>query len=233
MRLRPSLSPPSFNVKHHHTTTRNTKKLSGPRKLHFVLGLAEPVAVGKQSLRALLVSCPEAATLDVPSPSPPPSSGSASASASASAPATATATAEGRLSGPAAVVLCQLFGLLAKIPPRAPEPSLFRSSKGLPHVRATSRVSLGALVPVRGALLFLEAGPCLYLPTRELAAVEVSRAGGASTTFDIICHRKGEEERAPQEFSQIGAPRRRRRSGYRFRGRPLRAAAGSRWHRDR
>ncbi|KAL6778819.1 hypothetical protein ACKKBF_B04495 [Auxenochlorella protothecoides x Auxenochlorella symbiontica] len=96
------------------------------------------------------------------------------------------------LEGPAAVVLCQLFGQLG-VPPASfcsPDPAQFGSmSSGHSGVPAHVKARAGTLFPMPAGLCFLES-PALFIPREEIKAMELARAGGTSSTFDVFVHRK-------------------------------------------
>ena len=106
-----------------------------------------------------------------------------------------------RLEGSAAVVLCQAFG--AALSPAevfaVPDANTFTSSEGHSGVGAYVKASGGFLFPVPAGLCFLET-PASFLPLASISSVELARANGASSTFDLYVHCK---DGSTKEFSQI------------------------------
>ena len=112
------------------------------------------------------------------------------------------------LAGNTAVVLCQALGKVG-VPPSAflaPSPSVFRGVGGGPAVRAAVRADQGFAFPLASALAFVKK-PALLLPTASLAAVELRRTEGGSSTFDVVLHFKdgspGADLAAPIELSSL------------------------------
>ena len=66
-------------------------------------------------------------------------------------------------------------------------------------LRATVKVTQGWLYPLTGGFCFVEK-PTLYLRRSSIASIEFARAGGSSSTFDIVVHMKGGEA---HEFAMI------------------------------
>lgn len=106
-----------------------------------------------------------------------------------------------RLEGPAAVVLCQAFG--AALSPAevfaVPDADTFTSFDGHSGIGAYVKASGGFLFPVPAGLCFLET-PASFIPKAAIASVELARANGASSTFDLYVHCK---DGSIREFSQI------------------------------
>lgn len=112
------------------------------------------------------------------------------------------------LTGNPAVVLCQALGK-AGVPPSAflaPDGAVFRGSKGGPSVRAAVRTDQGFAFPLRSALAFVKK-PAMLLPTGALAAVELRRTEGGSSTFDAVLHfvagAKAPDLQTPLELSSL------------------------------
>ena len=76
---------------------------------------------------------------------------------------------------------------------------MFTSADGDAGVGATIKANSGFLYPIPAGLCFLES-PATFIPKEEIASVELARANGASSTFDVYCHLKN---KSTVEFSQI------------------------------
>lgn len=130
------------------------------------LSLGSKVLHGKVALSSVVISTLESAELSVPSPK-----GGA------------------QLAGPAAVVLCQAFGLLGLDPSCFCSPNLavYCAAGGAVGVQACVKARTGILFPLPAAFCFLEA-PALFVPHSEVRCAELLRASGTSHTFDVALH---------------------------------------------
>eukprot|EP00877_Chromochloris_zofingiensis_P001952 jgi/Chrzof1/11758/Cz06g08180.t1 len=106
------------------------------------------------------------------------------------------------LSGPAAVVLCQLLGgMLEHAGPDtwlSTNPDTFKSAKGDLCVAAYIKANQGWLFPMERALCYI-GKPALFIRHADIRAVEFQRANKTSSTFDMVIHATGK----PIEFGQI------------------------------
>ncbi|KAK9807931.1 hypothetical protein WJX73_004210 [Symbiochloris irregularis] len=155
------------------------KDTKGHVLLYLHLAAQRTVQYGKQSLQGIVIQTLATDTLDVVSPS-----------------------GSGRLQGPCPVVLCQAFGICKQpdgVSFASPSPQVFATSTGALAVEAVVKVSQGYLYPLADALCFLEK-PALYIPLSEVEAMELSRAGGVSSTFDLVVQMKAGNS---QEFSNL------------------------------
>lgn len=146
--------------------------------LFIALEKGEHVMYGRTKLESIVLQTRSAATLDIPGP----------------------ANHAGSLQGPAAVVLCQLLGLMG-LPSKAftsPDQETFQTAKGRPALTAYYKTSDGALFPLSGAFCFVER-PALYLSHDELKCAVFTRAGSQST-FDICFYCK---DGTTFEFTQL------------------------------
>ncbi|KAL4429037.1 hypothetical protein ABPG77_006076 [Micractinium sp. CCAP 211/92] len=150
--------------------------------LYLHLDSAAKVMNGKTQLTAVVVQTTAEAQLDVAHPQGPPGA---------------------RLQGPAPVVLCQALGAVPGGPGPAsfvsPDPQYFQSANKAAGVRAHVKAREGFLYPLPSALCFLEA-PQLFIPHSAVASIELMRAGGTSSTFDLVVHLKGGHA---QEFGML------------------------------
>lgn len=132
-----------------------------------------------------------------------------------------------KLQGPAAVVLCQLLGILGVDPDSfsSSDPSAFKSMAGHPGVEAHLKARQGTLFPLPTGLCFLESvslteerkwralicshfsactfsplQPAMFLPLADVASMELARVGGTAATFDVYVHLKSG---AVHEFAAI------------------------------
>ena len=80
-----------------------------------------------------------------------------------------------------------------------PDADTFTSADGHAGVEATVKVSAGTLFPIPAGFCFLET-PALFIPIGAIASVELARATGVSSTFDLYVHCK---DGSTREFSQI------------------------------
>jgi hypothetical protein len=107
-----------------------------------------------------------------------------------------------RLSGIAAVVICQAigcFGITGKATFHSSAAGVFRSCSGTAAVEAFVKARQGFLFPLLDGLCFLES-PAIFIHKDKIRSVDFARAGGASSTFDFQVHLKNG---AIDEFSNI------------------------------
>lgn len=107
-----------------------------------------------------------------------------------------------RLSGIAAVVICQAIGtcgITGKAAFHASDAKVFRSCSETAAVEAYVKARNGYLFPLLNGLCFLESPP-IFIHKDKIRSVDFSRANGASATFDFQIHLKS---RAIEEFSNI------------------------------
>ncbi|KAI7835920.1 hypothetical protein COHA_010181 [Chlorella ohadii] len=109
----------------------------------------------------------------------------------------------GRLQGAAPVVLCQALGAVPNgVDPTcfvSPDAAYFQSANKAAGVRAHVKAKDGFLYPLPTALCFLDS-PAVFLSHSAIRSVELMRAGGASSTFDMVLHLKSGKQ---QEFTFI------------------------------
>ncbi|KAL4440362.1 hypothetical protein ABPG75_003363 [Micractinium tetrahymenae] len=150
--------------------------------LYLHLDSEAKVMNGKTHLAAVVIQTTGEAQLDVAHPQGPPGS---------------------RLRGPAPVVLCQALGVVPGGPAPAsfvsPDPQYFQSAAAAAGVKAHVKAREGFLYPLPSALCFLEA-PQLFIPHSRIASIELMRAGGTSSTFDLVVHLRGGHT---QEFGML------------------------------
>ena len=110
-----------------------------------------------------------------------------------------------RLSGIAAVVICQAIGTFFKpgvadtAAFHGSDAKIFRSCTDTAAVEAYVKARNGFLFPLQHGLCFLESPP-IFIHTGKIRSVDFARANGASATFDFQVHlRNG----AIEEFSNI------------------------------
>lgn len=101
------------------------------------------------------------------------------------------------------------FLLLWQVPPEAfisPDPDVFTSATGGNlAVAANNKVAAGYLFPLPDALCFVER-PALLVRHADISCVELGRANGVSSTFDLIItlnKQPGEKGGQMLEFGQI------------------------------
>eukprot|EP00238_Polyblepharides_amylifera_P002790 CAMPEP_0196582206 /NCGR_PEP_ID=MMETSP1081-20130531/38002_1 /TAXON_ID=36882 /ORGANISM="Pyramimonas amylifera, Strain CCMP720" /LENGTH=446 /DNA_ID=CAMNT_0041902705 /DNA_START=89 /DNA_END=1429 /DNA_ORIENTATION=- len=120
---------------------------------------------GKQALKCLLFQSLSKDQLDIPHPQNP----------------------EGRLTGVAAVVLCQLFGLVLGKAPVSSDAKYFRAMKGGGAIPATHKVNPGLLFPLKSGIVFVDR-PAMFICADDVTKLELGRANGTSATFDFTLH---------------------------------------------
>ncbi|PRW39086.1 Structure-specific recognition [Chlorella sorokiniana] len=108
-----------------------------------------------------------------------------------------------RLQGAAPVVLCQALGAVPYgVDPTSfvsPDAAYFQSADRAAGVRAHVKAKDGFLYPLPTAICFLDS-PAVFIPHSAIRSVEMMRAGGASSTFDVVLHLKSGKQ---QEFTFI------------------------------
>ncbi len=107
-----------------------------------------------------------------------------------------------RLSGIAAVVICQAIGtcgISGKAAFHGSDAKAFRSCTDTAAVEAYVKARNGFLFPLQHGLCFLESPP-IFIHTGKIRSVDFARANGASATFDFQVHLKSG---AIEEFSNI------------------------------
>lgn len=107
-----------------------------------------------------------------------------------------------RLSGIAAVVICQAIGtcgITGKAAFHGSDARVFRSGTDTAAVEAYVKARNGFLFPLQHGLCFLESPP-IFIHTGKIRSVDFARANGASATFDFQVHLKNG---AIEEFSNI------------------------------
>lgn len=157
------------------------KDTKGRVLLFLYLGREGAVAYGKQTLDVIVIQTLASEQLDVPTPG-----------------------GDGRLQGPATVVLCQALGSIIKQPRSlsfsSPTRECFHSSSGALAVDAVVKVNQGHLHPLPDALCFLEK-PAMYISLTDVTSIELLRAGEeVGSYFDVLVHLKSGKR---QEFSNL------------------------------
>lgn len=108
-----------------------------------------------------------------------------------------------RLSGYAAVVICQAIGMCGITGDKAAfhgsDAAVFRSCTNTAAVEAYVKARSGFLFPLKNGLCFLETPP-IFIHKKKIRSVEFARANGTSATFDFQIHTKNG---AIEEFSNI------------------------------
>eukprot|EP00891_Asterochloris_glomerata_P008813 jgi/Astpho2/8813/fgenesh1_pg.00129_%23_14_t len=108
-------------------------------------------------------------------------------------------TAGGRVQGLASVVLCQIFGIMGVKTFVSPSEDVFRASAGSMGIEAFVKVTQGSLFLMSTAICFIPK-PQLFIPLSDVRTVEVARATGGSSTFDLYVYLN---DGTAHEFSQI------------------------------
>jgi hypothetical protein len=107
-----------------------------------------------------------------------------------------------RLSGLAAVVICQAIGtcgISGSAAFHSSSADVFRSCTNTAAVEAFVKARQGFLFPLLHGLCFMES-PAIFIHKDKIRSVDFCRAGGASSTFDFQVHLKSG---AIEEFSNI------------------------------